>query len=178
MDPRQPGNILWNLLGAKRNNWRFWDKLCQRPEIVLSQSGNSTVWGCYRSWVPRGATLENVRHSISSKFANNNFHVCKWLTDYYCYFCCSGAEVTDCGKWLLITPLKDCRDNLVYFTPLEPGKKIDGKLKLTKIVDKFEADYEVSNLRDDRTEFWKFRNWKMTSMICFLLLYWLEKDEN
>ncbi|XP_011309908.1 prolyl endopeptidase [Fopius arisanus] len=53
-----------------------------------------------------------------------------------------GAEVTDCGKWLVITPLKDCRDNLVYFTALEPGKKIDGKLQLTKIVEKFEADYE------------------------------------
>ena len=39
--------------------------------------------------------------------------------------------------------MKDCRDNLVYLTKLERGKKIVGKLTLTKIVDKLEADYEV-----------------------------------
>ncbi|KAF7989729.1 hypothetical protein HCN44_008403 [Aphidius gifuensis] len=52
-----------------------------------------------------------------------------------------GAIVSNCGKWLIITPRKDCRDNLVYFTSLEDNK-LDGKLPLKKIVDKFEADYE------------------------------------
>lgn len=54
-----------------------------------------------------------------------------------------GAQVTDCGKWLLVFAMKDCRDNLVFLTKLDPGSKIEGKLPLTKVVDKLEADYEV-----------------------------------
>lgn len=53
-----------------------------------------------------------------------------------------GAQVSDCGKWLIVMPLKDCRDNLVYFTELKPDLKIDGLLPLTQVVDKLEADYE------------------------------------
>ncbi|XP_043489627.1 prolyl endopeptidase [Polistes fuscatus] len=53
-----------------------------------------------------------------------------------------GAQVSDCGKWLIVTPVKDCRDNLVYFTELKADSKIDGLLPLTQVVDKLEADYE------------------------------------
>lgn len=53
-----------------------------------------------------------------------------------------GAQVSDCGKWLIVTPVKDCKDNLVYFTELQPGMELNEKLKLTQIVDKLEADYE------------------------------------
>ncbi|XP_012274622.1 prolyl endopeptidase isoform X2 [Orussus abietinus] len=53
-----------------------------------------------------------------------------------------GAVVTDCGNWLMVTPLKDCRDNLVYFTKLIPENKIEGKLPLTQVIEKLEADYE------------------------------------
>ncbi|XP_026669731.1 prolyl endopeptidase isoform X1 [Ceratina calcarata] len=53
-----------------------------------------------------------------------------------------GAQVSDCGKWLIITPVKDCRDNLVYFTELKPGMQLNEKLQLTQVVDKLEADYE------------------------------------
>ncbi|GAB1861137.1 Prolyl endopeptidase [Camponotus japonicus] len=53
-----------------------------------------------------------------------------------------GAEVSDCGNWLIVTPLKDCRDNLVYFTPLKAGMDISNNLPLTQVVDKLEADYE------------------------------------
>lgn len=42
--------------------------------------------------------------------------------------------------------MKDCRDNLVYFTELKPEKKIAEKLQLTQVVDKLEADYEVSDI--------------------------------
>ncbi|XP_059480155.1 prolyl endopeptidase isoform X2 [Neocloeon triangulifer] len=59
-----------------------------------------------------------------------------------------GAEVSDCGNYLLITPQKDCRDNLLYFTDigsLEDGPR--GPLTLHQIVEKFEADYEyVTNV--------------------------------
>lgn len=54
------------------------------------------------------------------------------------------AEVSDCGKWLIVTPMKDCNDNLVFFTELKPGAEIKGKLNLTPIVEKMEADYDVS----------------------------------
>lgn len=60
----------------------------------------------------------------------------------------SGAEVSDCGKWLIITSQKDCRDNLLFFCNLSelPDGKITGKLPLTQIVHKFEADYEVKSI--------------------------------
>jgi len=71
---------------------------------------------------------------------------------FYMYFdklnfisCVRGAEVSDCGNWLIVTPLKDCRDNLLYFTPLKAGMTISDNLPLTQVVDKLEADYEVSN---------------------------------
>lgn len=57
-----------------------------------------------------------------------------------------GAQVSDCGDWLIITPVKDCRDNLVYFTELKPETKLNEKLQLTQVVDTFEADYEVSHI--------------------------------
>lgn len=43
--------------------------------------------------------------------------------------------------------MKDCRDNLVYFTELKPEIKIKEKLHLTQVVDKLEADYEVSDIQ-------------------------------
>ncbi|PNF29234.1 Prolyl endopeptidase [Cryptotermes secundus] len=55
-----------------------------------------------------------------------------------------GAEVSDCGQWLIITPQKDCRDNLVFFCDLKslPDNKISGKVSLTQVVHKMDADYE------------------------------------
>ncbi|XP_066593585.1 prolyl endopeptidase [Prorops nasuta] len=52
-----------------------------------------------------------------------------------------GAVVSDCGKYLIVLPMKDCRDNLVYFTKLE-GVDIRGKLPLTQVVSKLEADHD------------------------------------
>jgi prolyl oligopeptidase len=56
-----------------------------------------------------------------------------------------GAEVSDCGQWLIITPQKDCRDNLLFFYDLNtlPNNEISGKVNLTQVVHKMEADYEV-----------------------------------
>lgn len=51
--------------------------------------------------------------------------------------------MTDCGKYLIVSPVKDCRDNLLFFAELSEKKEITGKLPLTQIVHKFEADYEV-----------------------------------
>ncbi|XP_064083332.1 prolyl endopeptidase-like [Macrobrachium nipponense] len=51
-----------------------------------------------------------------------------------------GAEVSDCGRHLIITTQQDCRDNLLYHAPLP--EHITSKIDHTCIVDTFEADYE------------------------------------
>lgn len=51
--------------------------------------------------------------------------------------------MTDCGKYLILTIVKGCRDNLVFFADLEANGEINGKIKLTQIVTEFEADYDV-----------------------------------
>lgn len=59
-----------------------------------------------------------------------------------------GAEVSDCGRWLIITPKKGCQDNLMYYYDLHtlPDGKISGQLKLSPIIEKLECDYDVSFL--------------------------------
>lgn len=52
--------------------------------------------------------------------------------------------MSDCGKYLIVTVIKACRDNLLYFADLEKNGEIKGKISLTPIVTKFEADYDVS----------------------------------
>ncbi|XP_031844678.1 prolyl endopeptidase isoform X2 [Nomia melanderi] len=53
-----------------------------------------------------------------------------------------GAEVSHCGKWLIVTPVKNCRLNLLYIAELKPDMKFKEKLQLTQVIHKFEADYE------------------------------------
>lgn len=52
--------------------------------------------------------------------------------------------VSDCGKYMIVTIIKACRDNLLYFADLEKNGEITGKIPLTPIVTEFEADYDVS----------------------------------
>ncbi|KNC30382.1 hypothetical protein FF38_02686 [Lucilia cuprina] len=57
------------------------------------------------------------------------------------------SEVSDCGKYLIMPIVKDCRDNILYYANLEEAGEITGKLKVNKIVEKFESDYQyVTNL--------------------------------
>lgn len=55
-----------------------------------------------------------------------------------------GAEVSECGKYLLILPQQDCRDNLVFFTEISEQMQngFSTKLELTPVVTSFEADYD------------------------------------
>lgn len=54
-----------------------------------------------------------------------------------------GSGVSDCGRYLIVTPQKGCQDNLVYISDLETVKyEISGKLDLIPIITKIEADYE------------------------------------
>lgn len=60
-----------------------------------------------------------------------------------------GGKVTECGMYLLFFISKDCRDNLLYFAKIKESadKEVDlSNLKIHKIVEKFEADYEVSDM--------------------------------
>ncbi|XP_077296032.1 prolyl endopeptidase isoform X1 [Arctopsyche grandis] len=52
------------------------------------------------------------------------------------------AEVSDCGKYLIVGTAKDCRFNLLFFADLSLTPVISGKLKLTQVVFKFEGDFE------------------------------------
>ena len=57
-------------------------------------------------------------------------------------FVSRGAEVSDCGEYILITTHQECRDNLVYFTKCKGSEEITGLFDLTQVVYKFEHDFE------------------------------------
>lgn len=50
--------------------------------------------------------------------------------------------MSDCGKYLVLTTSKSCRDNLLYFADLEAAGEIRGRLDITQIVFELVADYE------------------------------------
>ncbi|ALC38293.1 CG2528 [Drosophila busckii] len=57
------------------------------------------------------------------------------------------SVVSDCGKYLILAIVKDCRDNIVYYADLSEGEAINSKLNVKIIVDKFESDYDyVTNV--------------------------------
>lgn len=51
--------------------------------------------------------------------------------------------MSDCGVYLIVSVVKACRDNLLFFADLEKNGTITGKIQLTPIVTEFEADYDV-----------------------------------
>jgi len=55
-----------------------------------------------------------------------------------------GASVSDCGRYLFVTPSQDCKYNLLYFCDLQEQAKegVKSKFSLTQIVGEFEADYD------------------------------------
>lgn len=55
------------------------------------------------------------------------------------------AVVSDCGRYLIMMIVEGCRDNLLYFADLEKNGPITGKIPVTPVVTKFEADYDVSD---------------------------------
>ncbi|XP_032595558.1 prolyl endopeptidase isoform X2 [Drosophila grimshawi] len=57
------------------------------------------------------------------------------------------SKVSDCGKYLILAIVKDCRDNIIYYADLKPGEEIVSELDVKIIVDKFESDYDyVTNV--------------------------------
>ncbi|KAH8244696.1 hypothetical protein KR032_010392 [Drosophila birchii] len=51
------------------------------------------------------------------------------------------SNVSDCGKYLILSISHTVRDNMVYYAELS-GENINSKLKVKPVVDKFEADYD------------------------------------
>ncbi|KAF6211177.1 hypothetical protein GE061_014292 [Apolygus lucorum] len=53
-----------------------------------------------------------------------------------------GGDVSDCGRWLISETRNACHYNLLYFADLQAlPDGITGRINLTEIVGKFEADY-------------------------------------
>ncbi|XP_065166170.1 prolyl endopeptidase-like isoform X2 [Atheta coriaria] len=59
--------------------------------------------------------------------------------------------VSYCGNYLVVTAIKGCKNNLVYFAKLDGG--ITGKLQLTPVVTELEADYEYITNNDTKFYF-------------------------
>lgn len=58
---------------------------------------------------------------------------------------CRSPTVSDCGRYLIITPQKTVKNNLVYFSDLnKTNRVVSGKLELVPVITELEADYEVS----------------------------------
>lgn len=53
------------------------------------------------------------------------------------------AEVSDCGHYLVFYIMFGCNDQLLYFADLRKTPEINQKLEFTKVVTKFEADYDL-----------------------------------
>lgn len=64
-----------------------------------------------------------------------------------------GAQVSDCGTYLILTPIKGCKNYLLYFARIDPNETITKKLELTPVVTKFEADYEYITNVDSKFYF-------------------------
>lgn len=58
------------------------------------------------------------------------------------------AEVSDCGNYLVFFVMYGCNDSLLYFADLRKTPEINGKLEFTKVVTKFEADYDYITNED------------------------------
>lgn len=62
----------------------------------------------------------------------------------FIYYLFSQSVVSDCGKYLILAIVKDCRDNIIYYADLIPGEEIKSEFNVKIVVDKFESDYDVS----------------------------------
>lgn len=57
------------------------------------------------------------------------------------------SEVSDCGKYLIVSIYEELRQNLLYIADLEANGEIVGKIPLVPIISEFNADYEVSEVQ-------------------------------
>lgn len=58
-------------------------------------------------------------------------------------------EVSDCGKYLMLFIMKGCKDMLMFFSEIGKLEKIEKQLEFIRVVNTFEADYDVCRLFND-----------------------------
>jgi len=88
----------------------------------------------------RGVCMKILFKSLSIYFLSKKYALNRSL------FTFSQTVVSDCGKYLILAIVKDCRDNIIYYADLIPGEDIKSELDVKVIIDKFESDYDVSIL--------------------------------
>ena len=66
------------------------------------------------------------------------YRFCNVILNYYY----RGAQVSDCGEYVLVVTHQECRDNLLYFTKCKGSESITGQFDLTQVVYKFEHDFQ------------------------------------
>ena len=72
------------------------------------------------------------------------YRFCNVILNYYY----RGAQVSDCGEYVLVVTHQECRDNLLYFTKCKGSESITGQFDLTQVVYKFEHDFQyITHLR-------------------------------
>lgn len=62
----------------------------------------------------------------------------------------SQTNISDCGNYLVLTPIKGCKNNLLYYCDLKAVGQITEKLSVTPIVTEFVADYEYIANNDSK----------------------------
>lgn len=72
-------------------------------------------------------------------FLSNELSWIQTVDDYGFSF--RSATVSSCGKYLIVIP--ESGHQLLYFADLEKNGRINGKITLTPVVTKFEAEYDV-----------------------------------
>lgn len=92
-----------------------------------------------------------------------------------CFLYRSGT-VSDCGNYLILTVIKDCRDNLVFFANLQKTGEIRGKLSITPIVTKFESDYDVRYLTLSQRLHFRLDSFTIAIFVSVHYEQWFEGD--
>ena len=115
--------------------------------VTWTHDNKGVFYGCYPDHDENGVDGRNTTASGNQKLfyhrvgtpQSEDVLCCefpdqpKWRID---------GEVSDCGRYLLVCPQQDCRDNLVFFADLEGlSDGIQGKIPLTQIVFKLEYDF-------------------------------------
>ena len=80
--------------------------------------------------------------------------VCHYYCAYLTLYIYRGAEVSNCGRYLVISISEGCDPvNRLYFTDLEASNyEITGLLPYVKVVDNFDAEYEVGFVDESEKE--------------------------
>lgn len=117
--------------------------------IAWTRDNKGFFYGCYPDQAGRSDGSETDRNEHQKLYyhrvgqpQSTDVLVAEFLEQPSWRF---GARVSDCGQYLILSVVKECRDNLVFFADLDKHGEIEGKVELKQVVFNFESDYEVSS---------------------------------